>query len=65
MKGIFEFITRKDMTKAIKITPTLTGQDAVNFFRKINFNRSKKVDKEILKSIKNDAEKLQAILKTQ
>lgn len=52
------------MTKAIKITPTLTGQDAVNFFRKINFNRSKKVDKKILKSIKNDADKLHAILKT-
>lgn len=52
------------MAKAIKITTTLTDRDAVNFLRKINLNRSKKVDKKILKSIKNDAYKLQAILKT-
>ena len=50
------------MAKAIKITPVLKGIDALNFFKKLTQNSSKKANAETLGAIKHDAKKLRRIL---
>lgn len=50
------------MAKPIKNTPVLTGKDAVNFLNNLEQNKSKKVDKAYLLSIRENAKKLQSIL---
>lgn len=49
------------MVKPIKITPVLKGKDALNFFSKMEENKNKKVDKQYLESILQEAKKLQSI----
>jgi hypothetical protein len=51
------------MAKPIKITPVLKGTDAVNFFKKLDENKLKKVDNTYLLAIRNSAKQLQSILK--
>lgn len=51
------------MAKPIKNTPTLKGKDAINFYAKLEENRSKKVDRSYLMSIRHEAAKLKSILK--
>lgn len=51
------------MAKPIKHTPVLTGKNAVNFWNVIESNSHKKVDKSVLASIRQNAAKLQSILK--
>lgn len=51
------------MAKPIKLTPVLIGHDAVVFFDKLQENSTKKMDKNMLSSIREDAHKLQAIAK--
>jgi hypothetical protein len=50
------------MAKPIKNTPVLKGRDAINFFNALEQNKDKKIDKNILMSIREDAKKLQSIL---
>jgi len=49
------------MAKPIKITPVLRGKDAINFLNKLDSQNNKKVSKESLLSIREDAQKLKAI----
>ena len=51
------------MAKPIKITPVLKGQDAVNFHRDLKKSNTIQVSKEVLFSIKEDAEKLKSLFK--
>ena len=51
------------MAKPIKITPVLRGRDAINFYTKLEENKTKTVSNDLLKSIKTSAEKFQAQLK--
>ncbi|MEX0780341.1 MAG: hypothetical protein WD037_11415 [Balneolales bacterium] len=51
------------MAKPIKITPVLKGKDAVNFFNKLVSGSSKEVNKKRRRLIREDAHKLQALLK--
>jgi hypothetical protein len=50
------------MAKPIKHTPVLKGRDAINFYAKIEENRSKKVDKATLLAIREGAAQLRSIL---
>lgn len=54
-------VENKDMASIIKITPTLKGEDAINFYKRIKANN--KVSVKRTTSIKTDAQKLRAILK--
>ena len=60
-KFVYNIVKSKDMASIIKITPTLRGNDAINFYRKLKVNN--KVSVKRLTTIKKDAEKLRAILK--
>ncbi|WP_416445333.1 hypothetical protein ACH3O9_06145 [Leeuwenhoekiella sp. A16] len=51
------------MAKPIKITPVLRGRDAINFYSHIEENKTKKVSKDFLSSVKLAAEKFQQSLK--
>jgi hypothetical protein len=53
------------MAKPIKNTPVLEGKDAINFFAKLEENKSKKVDRAYLSALRESAKKLQAILRPQ
>lgn len=50
------------MAKPIKLTPILKGKDAINFITRLNNNKDKKVEANVLSSIKNSANKLKSIL---
>ena len=43
------------MAKPIKITPTLTGIDAINFHKQLKENKGKKIDKERISIIRENA----------
>lgn len=51
------------MAKPIKHTPVVTGKDAVNFFAKMESNKSKTIDRGIVISIREDAQKLKSLLR--
>lgn len=51
------------MAKPIKITPVLKGEDAINFYKRLEANKEKKVSKEYLATIRESAKSLQARLK--
>ena len=50
------------MAKPIKNTPILKGKDAINFYAKLEENKSKKVDKATLLAIREGAMQLRSIL---
>jgi hypothetical protein len=52
----------QDMAKPIKNTPILKGKDAINFYAKLEENKSKKVDKATLLAIRESAMQLRSIL---
>jgi hypothetical protein len=52
----------QDMAKPIKSTPILKGKDAINFYAKLEENKSKKVDKATLLAIRESAMQLRSIL---
>jgi hypothetical protein len=39
------------MAREIEVTPVIKGKDAVNFWKKLNENKNKKVDKSVLSRI--------------
>lgn len=49
------------MAKPIKNTPVLEGKDAINFFKKLEENRDRKVDRARLLDIRESAQRLQSI----
>jgi hypothetical protein len=51
----------KSMAKPIKNTPVLEGKDAINFFKKLEENKDKKVDRARLLDIRESAQRLQSI----
>lgn len=51
------------MAKPIKLTPIVTGKDAINFFAKMESNKSKIVDRGKVVSIREDAQKLKSLLR--
>jgi hypothetical protein len=51
----------KSMAKPIKNTPVLEGKDAINFFKKLEENKDKKVDRARLLDIRESAQQLQSI----
>ena len=51
------------MSRPIKNTPVLKGKDAVNFFAALEKNKNKKIDRACLLAIRENAKKLQSILK--
>ncbi|MEX0686750.1 MAG: hypothetical protein WD267_04040 [Balneolales bacterium] len=50
------------MAKPIKLTPVLKGKDAVNFYNKLRLNKKEGLKKQRRKSIKEQADKLRAIM---
>jgi len=52
------------MAKPIKITPVLRGQNAINFFNRLEENRTKVVSKEYLSNIRDLAKQLQSLSRT-
>ena len=60
-KFVSEILNVKNMASIIKITPTLKGRDAINFYNKIKSDN--KVSVKRVTSIKSDAQKLRAILR--
>lgn len=46
------------MAKPIKITPVLRGRDAINFYTKLEENKTKKVDIGFVQAAREAAEKL-------
>lgn len=52
------------MANDIKATPTLRGRDAVNFYKKLLENKSKKIDPQVIIDIRNSAKMLNSIFKT-
>ncbi len=51
------------MAKPIKHTPIVKGNDAVNFFKLLEENKHKKIDKSIILSMRQNAQKLKSVLK--
>ncbi|SFQ59142.1 hypothetical protein [Flavobacterium akiainvivens] len=51
------------MAKPIKITPVLRGADAVDFLKKLDENKQKKVSGDYLSAIRNSAKQLESIFK--
>lgn len=49
--------------KPIKSTPVLTGKDAENFIQRMEENKTKKADVATLRSIRENANKLKAVLR--
>lgn len=51
------------MAKPIKMTPVLSGKDAVNFLNIIKSNSDKKASREYLLEIRESARKIQSLFK--
>lgn len=51
------------MAKPIKQTPVVKGKDAINFFAKMESNKSKTIDIKTVMSIREDAQKLKSLLR--
>jgi hypothetical protein len=49
------------MAKPIKNTPVLEGKDAINFFAKLEENKDKKVDRDFLLAIREQAKQIQSL----
>jgi hypothetical protein len=51
------------MAQDIKPTPVIRGKDAINFAKKLEDNKTKKVDKEILLTIYKDSQIIRSMIK--